>query len=77
MPCEVLGGSYQKKPVGFIVLYIIHSGLQVVWNQMMEQHQILAVMVQLVLTKASYHYGWQVRLSEMVWHYAFDKLARA
>jgi hypothetical protein len=68
MPCEVLGGSYQKKPVGFIVLYIIHSGLQVVWNQMMEQHQILAVMVQLLFYKASYHCSWQVELGGMVWH---------
>ena len=32
----------------------------------MEQHQILAVMVQLVLCKASYHCSWQVKLSEMV-----------
>lgn len=56
----------QKEPVGVIFLYMLHSSLPVVWNKMMEQHQILAVMVQLVICKASYHCSWQVKLSEMV-----------
>jgi len=64
------------EPVGYIVFYMLHNVLQVVWNQMMGQHQILAVMVQLVY-KASYHCGWQVGLIEMVWHCSFDKLAHA
>ena len=34
---------------------------------MMEQHQILAALVQLVLCQANYHCSWQVKLSEMVW----------
>jgi hypothetical protein len=56
-----------KEPVGVIVLYMLHNGLPVVWNKLMEQHQILAVMVRSVLCKASYHCSWQVKLSEMVW----------
>ena len=56
--------------------YTLRDGLPVVWNQMMGQHRILAVMVQLVY-KASYHCGWQVGLIEMVWHCLFDKSAHA
>ena len=56
-----------KEPVGVIFLYMLHNSLPVVWNKMMEQHQILAVMVQLlVICKACYHCSWQVKLSEMV-----------
>jgi hypothetical protein len=53
-------GSYQKNQ------WELYAA-QVVWNKMMEQHQILAVMIQLVLYKAIYHCSWQAKLSEMVW----------
>jgi len=43
-----------KRPGGSYVLYMLHNGLQVVWNKMTEQHQILAVMIQLVLYKVQW-----------------------